>query len=265
MAKQRRQVPTDTASEVMFASDSTCCHCNVRGKATQIHHIDEDPGNNSAMNLAVLCLECHNNTQIRGGFGRHLGADLVRKYRDDWIARVASRRTEADRVAGESIERQQDRTFDGPIKNIEYSDDRADASLLYVQSLPALRRSLRECARCAWETGSTSEIVEASYRYIDALRGILIYMAGFYPEGTFERTDPHRFFSEQLAARFRWHRSYAEPDGAGTGGTIVNIACSNNVLSDIEKMVEDMALTLVGFDDRLDWKGWSDEWRRDEA
>jgi hypothetical protein len=39
-------------------------------------------------NLAVLCLLCHDDTQIRGGFSRKLNAGLVRMYRDSWNAAV---------------------------------------------------------------------------------------------------------------------------------------------------------------------------------
>ncbi len=53
-----------------------------------IHHLDEEPSNNAIENLAVLCLLCHDDTQIRGGFTRKLNAGLVRNYRDAWISTV---------------------------------------------------------------------------------------------------------------------------------------------------------------------------------
>ena len=71
-SKSRVPISADLAAEVMFRSDRTCCVCNVRGKTVQVHHIDEDPSNNLVESLAVLCLECHNDTQIKGGFGRKL-------------------------------------------------------------------------------------------------------------------------------------------------------------------------------------------------
>jgi hypothetical protein len=46
MPKERINIPIDLATEVIFASDRTCCVCEVRGKAIQIHHIDENPSNN---------------------------------------------------------------------------------------------------------------------------------------------------------------------------------------------------------------------------
>jgi hypothetical protein len=88
MVKRRVSVPEDIAAEVLFAADRACCVCRDRSHPVQIHHIDEDPSNNSVSNLAVLCLSCHNQTQLQGGFGRHLSADQVRLYRDDWNQKV---------------------------------------------------------------------------------------------------------------------------------------------------------------------------------
>lgn len=92
--KQRIEIPSDIATEVLFESDRTCCVCRVRGKPVQLHHIDDDPGNSSAQNLAVLCFDCHRETQIRGGFDRKLDAAQVKKYKADWVKRVQARRNE---------------------------------------------------------------------------------------------------------------------------------------------------------------------------
>jgi tetratricopeptide (TPR) repeat protein len=98
--KDREDIPKDVAARVLFYADRTCCVCRVRGKPVQIHHIDEDPANNEPRNLAVVCFDCHRDTQIRGGFDRKLYADQVLLYRDDWHRLVAQRR-----VADEAAER----------------------------------------------------------------------------------------------------------------------------------------------------------------
>ncbi len=36
----------------------------------------------------MLCLDCHNETLVEGGFGRTLTPSLVRKYRDEWLIMV---------------------------------------------------------------------------------------------------------------------------------------------------------------------------------
>ena len=67
--------------------------CREKGKPTQIHHINDDPSDNLFENLAVLCLDCHNETQIKGGFARKLDSDQVVLFRDDWLTRVVRQRT----------------------------------------------------------------------------------------------------------------------------------------------------------------------------
>jgi hypothetical protein len=259
VTKIRVSVPSDLVADVMFASDSTCCVCRERGKAVQVHHVDENPSNNIFANLAVLCLECHNQTQLSGGFGRRLSAELVVNYREEWLARVVQRRDAADRAAVEKMVGPAVATATGHVETIAYSRERADAILAYVESLPDVRAGLRRTAQAQWKTGVTLTIVQASYDYIDALQGVLVKLARFYPSGSFG-DDPQRFFSEIVASRFRWHHAHAEPHGPGTGGTIVNVVCSKNVVDDVEKMVENMAQSLVGYDDRFDWRGWPSRW-----
>lgn len=104
MTKKRVAVPPGDAARVLFASDRTCCICRKAGKRVQIHHIDDDPSNNEAANLAVLCFECHGETQVTGGFGRQLDAHQVRLYRDDWHRIVAASRTQNNRVTQDEVE-----------------------------------------------------------------------------------------------------------------------------------------------------------------
>jgi hypothetical protein len=91
--KVRVPIPQDLADDLLFRSDRTCCKCRDSGRPVQIHHINDDPSDNRLNNLAVLCLLCHDQTQIIGGFGRKLNAGQVTRYRDDWLALVEARRT----------------------------------------------------------------------------------------------------------------------------------------------------------------------------
>ena len=90
--KVRVEIPRNLAARVQFRADRTCCVCRVPGKPLQIHHINEDPSDNREKNLAALCLECHDLTQISGGFGRKLDGEQVSLYRDDWVQLVARKR-----------------------------------------------------------------------------------------------------------------------------------------------------------------------------
>ncbi|HEV7522629.1 MAG TPA: DUF3298 domain-containing protein [Candidatus Angelobacter sp.] len=97
--KQRIEIPSDIATDVLFESDRTCCVCRLRGKPVQLHDMDDDPSNSSPENLAVLCFDCHRDTQIRGGFDRKLDAAQVKKYKADWIKRVQSKRDEQGAIS----------------------------------------------------------------------------------------------------------------------------------------------------------------------
>lgn len=88
----RVPVPPDVAAKALFYSDRTCCVCRSRGKPVQLHHIDGDHSNSIYENLAVLCLDCHNETQLQGGFHRKLDAEQVRLYREDWLEVVSRER-----------------------------------------------------------------------------------------------------------------------------------------------------------------------------
>ncbi|MFI5332051.1 MAG: HNH endonuclease signature motif containing protein [Desulfobaccales bacterium] len=90
--KQRDPIPPEMAAKILFMSDRTCCVCRVQAKPVQIHHLDDNPEHNELKNFAVLCLDCHHETQIRGGFGRKLNADQVILYRDDWHRIIATQR-----------------------------------------------------------------------------------------------------------------------------------------------------------------------------
>lgn len=99
MAKKKRApMPPDVSARVLFESDRTCCVCRQRGKPVQIHHINEDPSDNNLRNLAVLCFDCHRETQITGGFDRKLDSDQVTLYRNDWHKNIARSRTENEAV-----------------------------------------------------------------------------------------------------------------------------------------------------------------------
>jgi hypothetical protein len=93
---KRTAIPGDVAARVLFLSDRTCCVCRNQGKPVQIHHLDEDPSNHALQNLAVLCLDCHRETQLRGGFDRKLDAGQVSLYKDDWHRLVNTRRAQVE-------------------------------------------------------------------------------------------------------------------------------------------------------------------------
>ncbi|MCK9381586.1 MAG: HNH endonuclease [Sulfuritalea sp.] len=262
MAKERIPIHPETAAAVLFASDHTCCVCRDRGRAVQIHHIDENPSNNTDENLSVLCLLCHDNTQIKGGFGRKLDSKVVIQYRDDWLQRVRSRRDKADelaalRMAGSSLV-------------VPSTEDEAEALMIpadealvaYVKSLPTVLGKGYENAQPRWDTGITAEMVQGSYDLIDIVIQMLVHLASWFPANHFGGKPAAEYFSQFVSTRFIWHRALAEAYGVGTGGTIVGPITASAVLSDVEGAVDEMVTALLWGREGFSLKAWRTEWRR---
>lgn len=102
MNKKRDSIPFETAAKVLFLSDRMCCVCRTPSKPVQIHHLDENPKNNKFENLAVLCFDCHRETQIKGGFDRKLNAEQIILYRDNWYEIVELKRVPAAKTNSKS-------------------------------------------------------------------------------------------------------------------------------------------------------------------
>lgn len=260
MAKDRVPIPPEIAAELLFASDHTCCVCRDRGRAVQIHHIDENPANNAKENLSVLCLLCHDDTQIKGGFGRKLDTNLVIQYRDDWHARVVIRRDKADELAALRMA--------GSVVVVPSTEPEAKALMIpadealvtYVKSLPSVLANGYSVAQPRWDTGITVEIMEGTYELIDLVVQMLSHLASWFPKNHFGGQPAPEYFSQYVANRFAWHRSLAEPSGVGTGGTIVGPVASMDVLVDVQRAVDEVVASLLWEREGFSLKAWRSEW-----
>lgn len=258
MAKVRIPIPPDTAAAVLFASDYTCCVCRDPGRPVQIHHVDENPSNNSEENLSVLCLLCHNDTQVKGGFGRKLNAKPVIQYRDDWVQRVIYRRDKADELAALRMAGSAAPSTEGEAKALMVPADEALVS--FIRSLPSVLGKGYAIARPRWDSGVTAEMVQGSYDLIDIVVQMLVHLASWFPRNHFGGKSAPEYLGEFVSTRFNWHRSLAEPDGIGTGGTIVGPIATGAVLDDVERAVDEMVTALLWAREGFNLKAWRGEW-----
>lgn len=269
MAKKIRvQIPSDIAADVLFLSDRTCCVCNIRGKYVQIHHIDENPANNNIDNLSVLCLDCHNDTMIKGGFGRKLEVNQIIKYRNDWYDRVKKRKEKADEIA--SIQTVTGLTETAPVNYIDNEDflnyktnDAPDLLKDYLQKILIIHNAQLTIAQIKWDTGVTANMNQGNYGMIDFYEKVLIELSTFYPKGHFNNLPPKTYFSKIISSKFLWHRLVLEPDGVGTGGTIVSTMTGGNVMYELRRMVVDMVNSLLfpyEIDEQINLDKWRNEW-----
>lgn len=58
MTKLRIIVPKDLRNQVFIRDKNKCLRCGSEERL-EIHHIDENPANNSINNLIILCRTCH--------------------------------------------------------------------------------------------------------------------------------------------------------------------------------------------------------------
>lgn len=258
MAKMREQIPRETAAQLYYLSDRTCCVCCDRDRPTQIHHIDEDPSNNDIENLAVLCLQCHDQTQIKGGFGRKLDEAHVKLARQEWHVRVKKRRDVADEIAAgrQSLGSVWKQTEKGGAVLMK------PAGLVsYMHMLPAIRGEIYKRSRQKWDSGRSGEMRSGNRDVIDVMIQVLIALARFYPEKHFGNSA-EIYMNEMVAMRYSWHRAHLEPEGVGTGGSMVSVMVGGKVIGDVERMVCDMVFSLVelGEVDEFDYGSWLREW-----
>ncbi|MCK4310033.1 MAG: HNH endonuclease [Methanomicrobia archaeon] len=92
MGKRRKKIPRDKEAQILFINDKTCCICRDSTKGVQIHHIDGDPNNNDLSNLAVVCINHHDELHKSGGMTKSISPDLLKKYKYEWELEVKKRR-----------------------------------------------------------------------------------------------------------------------------------------------------------------------------
>lgn len=138
-------------------------------------------------------------------------------------------------------------------------------SAAYINSLPAFRLAVLEQIQPMFDAGTTSKMVQGNYDYIEVLKSILVTLASYYSPKHFKDQTPQEFISDMIDCRFRWHYTIIEPDGPGTGGTMVTVLAPSDVASDMEIMVEDMVFSLGtlrgGLGDDFDFAAWRKSWR----
>lgn len=261
MAKRRTAIPPDTAAEVMYVHDRTCCVCGERGLRVQLHHINEDPADHRRENLAVLCFEDHDKTQTKGGFGRHLGPQEIIRFRDEWLRRVRDIRDRSDAALALS----------GSARSANASGEAdqwhpEDPALWgpYVAQMPELRKVLWATARGGWDSGVTLEMNGACWEVIAGLQGMWLRLMRCFPPHHLSPLPAAHYISEWTGERARWHRALYEPGGPGTGGTILGQIVGMAVIKDLSGVLADLveALSYTHDLDGLDLRTWRREWNQ---
>lgn len=132
----------------------------------------------------------------------------------------------------------------------------------FLKALPKLRAVVYENAKEGWDTGATADMREASYDVIDFMEFAWLRLAEFYPPKHFGRQGPRAFIRNYIRDRFAYHWAKYEPEGPGTGGTIVGVMAAGDVIEDLEKMIADTVAALFLYDDGFNYEAWASAWRQ---
>ncbi len=120
----------------------------------------------------------------------------------------------------------------------------------------------RALAQEAWDTGVTIQMNEATWDVVSVVANIWVRLARRYPADHFDGQEPRDFFDAHLRQRGEWHHLIAEPDGAGSGGTIIRIIAAAAMLEEAQRMVEETVAALWSYDDADGLSRWREAWRK---
>lgn len=255
----RAPIPDDTAVRVLFEHDHTCCVCNEPGRDVQIHHIDDDNENSSYENLSVLCLQDHNDTQIKGGFGRKLRAPEVIKYRDEWIRRVRERRELADRFI---VERLALRVPPRVSSQSVWEPPGKELLAVYVNGLPDVLRNAVAQAEKIWD-GDHEGIVPGTRLIIDVLSESWVQLASWIDPHHFAPKSANEYINEYVASRNSWNRMLIEPASYGSRARTGTIETLEYTLVDVQDAIERTATKLAAsYLEDFDFHGWRKRWNK---
>ena len=237
----------------MYLADRTCCVCTEPGKAVQIHHINEDPSDNALQNLVVLCLECHNQTQLKGGFGRHLSPELIRKYKSEWEAEIEVRRKEA-----------RARALGKPVLMLK-APASPESLLTLLQMLPEIKA--RACQGISEEPGrrSTNGQAQAYYRLSDLYKTILANtLSSWDRSGTFVEITPEGYYADVAAKLYEVKRAVIMP--LGTHGSMWRPIIAASVAKELSRMmVRTVSYLASAHNLKFDYVEWEKRWNEAEA
>lgn len=257
---------------VLFKSNRICCICKEFGKHVQLHHLDNDPSNNGENNLAVLCSQCHNDTMLVGGFGRRLSEGQIRMYRDEWISLVARQKAlilEKFNVQSMDHEPVIDQTeyHDSILnlyKHISLNNYQSTEEALIVQliaSLPQRLMIISSAAQQQIDECTTVGMVIGRMDIINHLKSMLVELLHYWPDSFFTESTPDSYADKMVYDSARLYHTILEPDGPGTGGSIVGPMTCGLVLDDLQSKIPTIVRSLIPLCSSFNFDIWLNAWR----
>ena len=229
--------------------------CNEPGKAIQIHHIDEDASNHEQNNLAVLCLQHHEETQLRGGFGKKLREVDVRRYRDDWLKRVAERRAAADKILLGRL------TVIPVVDKDNWVQPSNEVLAVVLNTLPVIYADIYGRAEPSLSSVVRNDMLHGLQMIIDVLAQSWVSLSAWFPPRHFGNVSADEYFSKFISDRYNWNLALWEPRGPGSGGREAAIFAHLSTKQDVERSLMETVRQLGMWLEDFDFDAWEMRWR----
>lgn len=251
--KIRKSIPTELANQVLYDAHMTCCVCRVGQKNVQLHHIDSDPSNNIAINLAPLCLECHDKAHSKNAQTRNLTPELVRKYKTEWEKRVSKIRDKAHELI---VEQKDDLPFKYPeTTNLYGTDNRS-----FLNMLVDIRKQTKKRLDPKLN-GTTIANIEGTQEYTIVMLEYAVMLSRWFHPSNFKNKSAQQWIIEQFESEREWGGILSHPHGLEQSGTIRHWIIGSKLSSKIDLMIEDMVEALTSYDDDGFFDKWQARWR----
>jgi len=121
---KRPPIPTPIQRSVKAKSLGVCCVCKERGLGINLHHIDGNPANNDENNIAVLCVQEHDQHHRPNAYKKikcsELGADKIREYKREWEQSVEECKSDNPKILA--------------VLNIFGTEEKVDSVRLIIQN-----------------------------------------------------------------------------------------------------------------------------------
>jgi len=98
----RKYIPSKTQEKIWTKNLGVCCVCKERGIGINFHHIDSNPANNTEDNIALLCVQEHDQHHRPHSYDQtkhlELGANKIREFKQEWEQTVQECKSENPKI-----------------------------------------------------------------------------------------------------------------------------------------------------------------------
>jgi hypothetical protein len=137
-------------------------------------------------------------------------------------------------------------------------DEETDARLF--GSLPDFKAIAYRTAQPGCDTGTTIEMRKATYDVVAFYKVVWLVLAEFYPTKHFGKDGAASYIRNFVREKYKFHWAKHEPEGPGTGGTIVGVLTGGDVMQDMDRLIVETAQAVVGYRDGIDFDAWLSRW-----